>query len=188
MISIHPAVDSGFKKGSDDFTGGTLECLCQSHKVVVKIESQTAHNHVCGCTQCWKPQGALFAQLAVAPRAKVSVIANEDKLEIVNASATIQRHACKECGAHMFGRIENTEHAFFGLDFVHTELSAQQGWSAPTFAAFVSSVIESGTPPERMAEVRARLTELGLPTYDCLSPALMDAISTHIARKKGVLR
>ena len=35
--------------------------------------------------------------------------------------------------------------------------------------------------------VRARLTELGLPPYDALSPPLMDAISTHVAKQRGVL-
>ncbi|ABJ90019.1 conserved hypothetical protein [Xanthomonas oryzae pv. oryzae KACC 10331] len=33
----------------------------------------------------------------------------------------------------------------------------------------------------------ACLTELGLPPYDCLSPALMDALSAHVARNKGLL-
>ena len=36
-------------------------------------------------------------------------------------SAAIQRHACKECGTHLYGRIEK-EHPFHGLDFVHVEL------------------------------------------------------------------
>lgn len=87
----------------------------------------------------------------------------------------------------MFGRIENPEHAFHGLDFIHTELSPQTGWSAPGFAAFVSSIIETGTPPAQMAAVRARLRELGLEPYDCLSPALMDALSTQVAKLRGVL-
>jgi S-(hydroxymethyl)glutathione synthase len=87
----------------------------------------------------------------------------------------------------MYGRIENTEHPFHGLDFIHTELSPQQGWSAPGFAAFVSSIIESGTRPEAMDGVRSRLRELKLEPYDCLSPPLMDAIATHVARKSGVL-
>jgi S-(hydroxymethyl)glutathione synthase len=50
----------------------------------------------------------------------------------------------------------------------------------------VSSVIESGTPPSEMAGIRSRLMELGLPPYDCLSPALMDAISTHVAKSRGL--
>jgi S-(hydroxymethyl)glutathione synthase len=33
-----------------------------------------------------------------------------------------------------------------------------------------------------MGKVRARLVELGLPPYDCLSPALMDALAAHSAK------
>jgi S-(hydroxymethyl)glutathione synthase len=65
---------------------------------------------------------------------------------------------------------------------------SDQGWAPPEFAAFVSSIIESGTPPEQMPAIRARLKELHLEPYDCLSPALMDAISTHVAKASGVLR
>jgi S-(hydroxymethyl)glutathione synthase len=61
------------------------------------------------------------------------------------------------------------------------------GWAAPEFAAFVSSVIESGTKPAQMGAIRARLKELKLEPYDCLSPALMDVIATHAAKAKGVL-
>ena len=112
---------------------------------------------------------------------------NADKLAIVDASQAIQRHACKGCGAHMYGRIEDTGHPFYGLDFIHTELSDASGWSQPEFAAFVSSVIETGVNPDDMSAVRGRLTELGLPTYDCLSPPLMDAIATHVAKASGAL-
>lgn len=186
-VSIHPAVDNGVKAGTPGFEGGRLYCNCASDRVEVQVASNTAHNHVCGCSKCWKPAGARFAQIAVAPRSSVSVIANGHKLAIVDPSAAIQRYACNGCGAHMYGRIENTGHPFYGLDFVHTELSPQQGWSAPEFAAFVSSVIETGTPPSLMGEIRARLVELGLPPYDALSPALMDAIATHVAKQKGTL-
>ena len=114
--------------------------------------------------------------------------ANAQKLKIVDASAAIQRHACTDCGVHMFGRIENKAHPFYGLDFVHVELSKDQGWAAPEFAAFVSSIIEAGTAkPDQMSAVRARLKELNLEPYDCLSPPLMDAIATHTAKAKGVL-
>lgn len=185
-VNIHPAVDSGVTSGKDGFTGGVLKCLCQSDPVQVKVDSQSAHNHVCGCTQCWKPEGALFSQVAVVPRDKVSVQANGHKLEIIDPTQGIQRHACKECGAHMYGRIEDTSHPFYGLDFIHTELSDEDGWSGPEFAAFVSSIIESGYNPEAMGSVRERLNELGLKPYDCLSPPLMDAISAHTAKAAGV--
>jgi S-(hydroxymethyl)glutathione synthase len=154
----------------------------------VTVSSQSAHNHVCGCTKCWKPKGALFSMVAVVPRDKLQVTANGDKLQVVNAAAAIQRHACKGCGVHMYGRIENKSHPFYGLDFIHTELSPQKGWSAPEFAAFVSSIIESGAQPSQMGAVRGRLSELGLQPYDCLSPPLMDAIATHTAKAAGVLK
>jgi len=184
-FSIHPAVDDGVKMGSESFTGGTLQCHCETRPVVVTVSGQTAHNHVCGCTKCWKPAGALFSQVAVIPRDKLEVTANADKLAVVDENAAIQRHACKSCGVHMYGRIENRNHPFYGLDFIHTELSDEQGWSAPEFAAFVSSIIESGTDPAIMGDVRKRLKELGLEPYDCLSPPLMDAIATHVARSRS---
>jgi S-(hydroxymethyl)glutathione synthase len=188
QISIHPAVDNGVRPGSTSFAGGTLQCRCSVNQVEVSVASQTAHNHVCGCTKCWKPAGATFAQIAVVSRDKVQVTKNADRLKVVDANAAIQRHACTGCGVHMYGRIENTKHPFYGLDFVHTELSKDQGWSAPEFAAFVSSIIESGAPPAQMGEVRARLRELKLEPYDCLSPPLMDAIATHVAKQSGVLK
>lgn len=186
-VKLHPSLDDGIKPAAAGFTGGTLQCLCATDKVQVNIDAQTLHNHACGCSKCWKPDGAKFAVIAVVPRDKVSVTANAAKLAIVDESATIQRHACKDCGAHLFGRIENTGHAFHGLDFVHTELSPQTGWAAPGFAAFVSSVIETGTPPTEMDGIRGRFNEIGLSTYDCLSPALMDALATHVAKQKGLL-
>jgi S-(hydroxymethyl)glutathione synthase len=187
-ISIHPMIDSGIKAGRPDFAGGTLVCRCSDDQVRVAVSSQTAHNHACGCTKCWKPQGALFSMVAVVPRDKVNVTENADKLRVVDDKAAIQRHACQSCGVHMYGRIENPRHPFYGLDFIHTELSPEQGWSAPEFAAFVSSIIESGTKPEMMGAVRGRLRELGLEPYDALSPILMDAIATHTAKASGVLR
>jgi S-(hydroxymethyl)glutathione synthase len=186
-ISIHPAVDQGMRPAAANFKGGNLVCHCSDRKVALAIDSQCAHNHVCGCTKCWKPAGALFSQVAVVPREKLRVTANEDKLEVVDPNAAIKRHACKACGVHMYGRIDNEKHPFFGFDFIHTELSPEPGWAPPEFAAFVSSIIESGTNPGDMRAIRARLKQLGLEPYDCLSPALMDAIATHTARAKGAL-
>jgi S-(hydroxymethyl)glutathione synthase len=186
-VLLHPSIDNGVKPGDPNFAGGTLQCKCAENPVKVKIGGQCAYNHACGCTKCWKPQGAIFSVLAVVPRNLVTVLENGDKLQVVDPSATIQRHACKVCGVHTFGRIENTNHPFYGLDFFHPELSRETGWEAPGFAAFVSSVIESGVRPERMGAIRARLRELGLEPYDCLSPPLMDAMATHIAKASGAL-
>lgn len=187
-ISIHPAVDNGVKPGSKEFTGGTLRCGCAGNPVEVSITAQCAHNHVCGCTKCWKPKGALFSQVAVVPRDKVHVAKNADRLRVVDSSALILRHACRECGVHMYGPVEREKHPFTGLVFIHTELSKEQGWAPPEFAAFVSSIIESGTRPEKMPAVRARLKALGLEPYDCLSQGLMDYIATFTAKASGAIK
>ena len=122
-VKIHPAVDNGVKPGDPNFKGGTLSCNCASDKVTVKVGAQTAHNHACGCTKCWKPVGATFSQVAVVGRDAVAVTANAHKLKVVDESATIRRHACTGCGVHMYGRIENTEfekdgRTVHGFDFV----------------------------------------------------------------------
>ncbi len=187
-VKIHPSVDNGVKAGTKGHKGGKLTCKCASNPVEVTLASDVAFNHACGCSKCWKPEGAAFSVVAVVGRDKLSVTANGNKLKIVDPKAVIQRYACTGCGVHMYGRIEDKNHPFYGFDFVHVELSGDQGWAAPEFAAFVSSVIETGAvKPEQMAGIRARLKELGLEPYDCLSPALMDAIATHTAKAKGVL-
>ena len=187
-VKIHPAVDNGVKAGDSKYAGGTLKCKCAKDPVTVRINSNVAFNHVCGCTKCWKPSGAAFSLVAVVPRDKLQVTAHGEKLKIVDANAPIQRYACTGCGVHMYGRIENKNHPFYGFDFVHPELLDANGWEAPGFAAFVSSIIEGGgAKPDQMAAVRARLKELKLEPYDCLSPALMDLIATHTAKAKGVL-
>ena len=187
-VKIHPSVDNGVKPGTKDFKGGTLSCRCSNDPVTVTLASDVAFNHACGCSKCWKPEGAAFSVVAVVGRDKLSVTANGKKLKVVDPAAVIQRHACSACGVHLYGRIENKGHPFYGFDFVHPELSQDKGWAAPEFAAFVSSIIETGAAkPEDMGAVRARLRELKLEPYDCLSPALMDAIATHTAKAKGVL-
>ena len=188
-VKIHPSVDDGVNPGAKDFKGGTLTCKCSSNPVTVTLASNVAFNHACGCSKCWKPEGALFSVVAVIPRDKLSVTANAQKLKVIDATAAIQRHACTGCGVHMYGRIEDKSHPFYGFDFVHVELSKDKGWAAPEFAAFVSSIIETGgAKPDQMGAVRARLKGLGLEPYDCLNPPLMDLIATHVAKQKGVLK
>jgi hypothetical protein len=66
-------------------------------------------------------------------------------------------------------------------------LSSNPGWAPPEFAAFVSSIIESGADPAKMGAVRARLKELGLEPYDALSPPLMDFIAPISRKPRGAL-
>ena len=63
-VNIHPSVDQGVKAGASDFAGGTLKCKCSQDQVEISVSAQTAHNHVCGCSKCWKPAGALFSPFA----------------------------------------------------------------------------------------------------------------------------
>jgi S-(hydroxymethyl)glutathione synthase len=185
-VSIHPLIDGGVKPGDSNFAGGTLICACTDRPVKVAVNVQIAHNHACGCSKCWKPAGAAFSIVAVAPHDSVTVVENGDKLVVVDPSALIQRHACKACGVHMYGPVER-EHAFKGLDFIHPERFKESGWPAPGFAAFVSSIIETGVDPAQMGAIRGRLKERGLEPYDCLSPGLMDYVATWVARKSGAL-
>ncbi|MEI9905009.1 MAG: S-(hydroxymethyl)glutathione synthase [Asticcacaulis sp.] len=186
-VSIHPAVDNGVAAGSDSFAGGTLVCECTDKPVKVKADSQVAHNHACGCTKCWKPAGANFSVVAVVGTDKIEVLENGDKLAVVDPKAVILRHACKACGVHMYGPVEKEGHPFQGLSFIHPERFEEAGAAAPTLAAFVSSVIESGVKPSAMDGIRARLGELGLTPYDCLNPPLMDYLATCAAKAAGTL-
>jgi S-(hydroxymethyl)glutathione synthase len=183
-INLHPALDNGIAPTSESFAGGVLVCNCSDRPVRVRIEGQIAHNHACGCTKCWKPDGAMFSVVAVAPSDKVEVLENGDKLRVVDPSALIQRHACTGCGVHMHGPVER-DHPFKGLSFIHPERFDAAGWMAPGFAAFVSSVIEAGVDPNQMEEVRGRLREIGLEPYDALSPALMDYIATWTVQHRA---
>ena len=188
-ILLHPAIDHGFAKSAKKgFSGGTLTCNCATDKVVVEIGAQTIHNHACGCTKCWKPEGAIFAVVAVVSTDKVKVVQNGHKLKIVDQNATILRHACTGCGAHMYGPVKREGHPFQGLSFIHTELSKDKGWSPPGFAAFVSSAIEGGVPPSKMPAIRKRLKQLGLEPSDALNPGLMDYLATSAAKKSGAYR
>ena len=58
-------------------------------------------------------------------------------------------------------------------------------WNVKDFVAPDEAVRRAGVKPEDMPGIRSRLKELGLEPYDCLSPALMDAIATHVAKAKA---
>jgi len=184
---LHPSIQHGLHKGDPQFSGGVLVCACADAPVKVRISASIAYNHACECTKCWKPRGAAFAVVAVAPSDHVTVLENGDKLKVVDPSALIQRHACQVCGTHMHGPVER-DYAFKGLSFIHPERFEDKSWPEPSFAAFVSSVIEAGVKPEEMDNIRTQLKEVGLQPYDCLSPGLMDYLATWTAKKTGTLQ
>lgn len=183
---LHRSFQDGLRKGNAGFAGGTLICNCSERPVKVKVSGNIAHNHACGCTKCWKPGAAAFSVVAVAPSETVAVVENGDKLAVVDPDALIRRHACRECGVHMYGPVER-DHAFKGLAFIHPELFDTEDWPEPGFAAFVSSAIEGGVDPSEMDGIREKLKDVGLVPYDCLSPALMDYLATWTAKKNGAL-
>src|SRR3989475_10083521 len=95
-VKIHPSVDGGLKPAAKNFAGGTLFCNCSQKRVEISIKGQSAHNHVCGCTKCWKPKRGLFSQGAGVGRDKMRVKANGGKLAGGGSKANHQRHAWHE--------------------------------------------------------------------------------------------
>lgn len=182
--SLHPVVDNEIKPAADNFAGGTLRCKCDDEPVEIQVTAQALHSYLSGSNDDWKPEGALFSFVSMVPAENVTITANESKLELVESSDPIKRYACKHCGVPMRACIEDKEHAFYGLDYIHTELSSNEGWAPPTFAAYVSDVVRSGTKPQLMTGVRKRLSALGLAPYDALSPDMMDQIAAHSGSKK----
>ena len=91
----------------------------------------------------------MFSQIAVIGTRQRESHGQRQKLKVVDpigADSASRLHVAAACTCT--GRIENRSHPFYGFDFVHTELSKESGWAAPEFAAFVSSIIESGTKPD----------------------------------------
>ena len=117
----------------------------------------SAHNHACGCTRCWKPEGALFSVVAVVPRDKLSVTENEDKLKVVDDKRddpAPRLHRLRR--AHVRPHREQGTRSTAWIS--STPSCRRTGWSAPEFAAFVSSIIESGADPAEHGR-RARALE-----------------------------
>ena len=175
--ALHPALPLARDRASPGAVG-VLRCRCLQDTVEVHVDAPAVHSHLCGCTQCWKPEGALFALTAVVPADAVKTVAHGEKLAVVDASKAIRRHACKACGTHMHGEVCDTDHHFFGLAFIHPELGSGTS-PAPEFAGFVSSIIESGVSPTRMVGIRRALGDQGIAACDAFSPEIMDLIAWH---------
>ena len=106
--------------------GGMLYCRRADAKVAVTIKGQSAHNHVCGCTSAARRRTE--SQVAVVPGA-MSVSANaQAKAGALTrrSSATHAPVAVCACTA-----ASKQEPSAVRPDFIHTELSQQQGWSPP---------------------------------------------------------
>jgi S-(hydroxymethyl)glutathione synthase len=187
-VALHPALDAGRPRAPIG-EATQLRCLCTQAPVEVRVEARPMHPHLCGCSQCWKPAGAVFALIAVAPAGSVSIVSGADALAVVDPAKAIQRSACRRCGTHMVGRVADRDHPFYGLDFFHPELAAD-ACPAPEFAGFVSSILEAGASPSRMVAIRRALAARGIPAWDAFSPELMDVIAWHrvkLARSRSAV-
>lgn len=181
-VSIHPAVQASDSNASGENPAPealTIKCHCAADPVEVAISGGLVHNHLCGCSKCWKPDGALVSQVAIVAADTAKITHHEEKVAAIDAGQSIVRMACTGCGVHMLGRVDNPDHHFFGMTFVHPELATAAVNPPIEFAGFLSSLIEQGVQPSIMQAVRGELREAGIPTYDAFSPEIMDLIAWH---------
>ena len=88
----------------------------------------------------------------------------------------------------MYGPVERAKHAFEGLVFIHPELSRGDGLGAARVRRVRFVDHRSGDAARQDGRrSAARLKELRLEPYDCLSPPLMDAVATATAKASGAL-
>ncbi|NSL21214.1 SRPBCC family protein [Agrobacterium tumefaciens] len=176
VLLLHPAAG---KAANSNGACSLLRCYCQQDPVEVTVSAPIYHTHLCGCSKCWKPEGSLFAQIAMTSAGSVTETQNAYKLAVVDTTQKIERYACKACGTHMVGRVTDKDHHFYGLEFIHPELADSGAQPPIEFAAFTSSLVESGTSPSSMYAIRRQFRELAIPVYDAFSPELMDVIAWH---------
>ena len=74
-IALHPDI----AQFAANFSGGTLKCDCAQDAVEVRVGTQVAHNHACGCSKCWKPNGAMFSLVGVVPHDTLHVTSHAAK-------------------------------------------------------------------------------------------------------------
>ncbi len=177
-VLIHSVVEFAPEGTDEGLVDAILRCKCDD-PIQVRLTEDIAHNHLCGCSQCWKPAGSMFAQTAVVANESVEVVRGAERLEVVDGKQKVSRYACSACGVHMFGRTNDPDHHFYGISFVHPELASDRFAPKPEFAGFLSSLIESGTSPALMHAVREGLANKGIPAYDAFSPEVMDIIAWH---------
>ena len=155
-VSIHPSVDGGVESRArktspgGSWRGGYADE--PSDWQLIPNPPTTTYE----LRQMLEPAGASFSIIAVVPRDKLAVTAKADKLKIVDAvPRSSAMHA--RTAEFTFTAVSRMRSIRFMARVIHTELSPDTGWSEPTFAAFVSSIIESGADPANQGAVRSRL-------------------------------
>ena len=172
-VHIHPSIDSGVKKGSGSFAGGTLVCKCTDKPVKVGIKGDVAHNHACGCTKCWKPEGATFSVVAVVPRENVTV--TRERRQAADRRCVGDDPALRLQGLrHAYVRPHREHGASVLRPRLHPSRTVPGRWLGGARVCGIR-VVGASSPafkPGEMDGIRSRLKELGLEPYDCLSPPL----------------
>ncbi len=138
-----------------------------------------------GAPNAGSPKAQRSRSLLSFPSSSVTVLENGDKLK-VDRCIRDNSAACLHRLRHPHVRPHREQEPSVLRPRLHSSRTVRGGRLRGTrqFAAFVSSVIESGVDPNEMGGIRARLKEIGLEPYDCLSPALMDAIASHTAKAR----
>ena len=146
---------SGRASRAPDFAGGTLVCKCADHPVKVTDRAASAPTTTSAAARSagsprarcsrWSRCGARQAPRH-RERRQAAIVDSRRR-----SSATPAGNAASTCTAGSRTRaIRST------ASISSTPSCARSGAGAAEFAAFVSSIIESGTKPAEMAEVRAR--------------------------------
>ena len=173
-VSLHPALD----RVSANAKVAELTCSCAADPVRAAISGQLYHTHLCGCTQCWRPEGALFSVVSLAGGNDVHVTAGAEHLRPVDPDARLTRFACARCGTHLYAETQDPTHHFYGTKLVHPDL-ASGPIPVVEFAGFTASLIGGGLAPHAMNAVNHALHLRGVTAYDAFSPAIMDVLAWH---------
>jgi len=142
------AVDNGVKPGSASFSGGSCRASARTNPSKCPGGQHGAQSCV-WLHQVLEAQGAQFSLVAVVARTSST---SRKRRQAAHRGRECNHPAPRVQGlrrAHVW-RIENTSTRSTGwISSYGTVLRA--GWSAPGFAAFVSSIIEDGADPAKMA-------------------------------------
>ena len=187
-ITIHPAVDEGVKPGAKDFAGGTLRCHCATDPVEVRITGMRAQPRV-RLHEVLEAEGG--AVLAGGGRPARQGAGDQERR---------QAEGGRPERADPAPRLPRVRRAHARPGRARRNIPSP-GWSSstpscrrnragrpPDFAAFVSSIIESGDRAREDGRDPRAAEGAGPAPYDWLSPGLMDYIATYTAKASGVLK
>ena len=81
QCQIHPRLTTESSTALRTSPAARSPASARSNPVTVQDRLNVAFNHACGCTKCWKPEGATVLVVGVAARDKLSVTANAQQAQ-----------------------------------------------------------------------------------------------------------